>query len=121
MKRIKQLPCNFLFLHFLRRVQDNIRAVFNWIFYGVLRKRANPKGVAFYSPGSRSHPGYRNFHPSTLKGVHRRSMQPLQGWDLSLANTQGSSFLATLGYRIYPLWGTHLKIFVLHPFAPFRG
>src|SRR5688572_9226902 len=78
------------------------------------RFSANPGGIQSQSPGLRgtSYPGKRSKLFSTLKGLRptvARWMQPLQGWGIFLPLTQGSSFLATLGWMTQSLWDWPLR------------
>ena|SRR5688572_6825861 len=78
------------------------------------RFSANPEGIQSQSPGLQgtSYPGKGSKLLSTLKGLRSLAaprMQPLQGWRISMSLTQGSSFLATLGWMTQSLWDWPLR------------
>src|SRR6266850_7983443 len=47
--------------------------------------------------------------PTGLQQIVSRRMQPFQGWKYLRPVTQGSSFLATLGWKTQPRWGSRVR------------
>ena len=75
---------------------------------------SNPKGIVSSSPGLRgtSYPGTMPAGVSTptgLRPVAVTAPQPRWGCAASVRITQGSSFLATLGFETESLWDSHLE------------
>jgi hypothetical protein len=69
----------------------------------------NPKGVVSSSPGLRgtSYPGKapkQFLNPEGVVAWLGTEPQPLRGWEANLISTQGSSFLATLGFEPESRW-----------------
>ena len=77
-------------------------------------RRKNPEGISFFSPGLRSYPGLATQNQSNpngvLAGVNCMGTQPRWGCDPLDSDTQGSSSLATLGWRPESLWDSTNRI-----------
>src|SRR5207247_8210441 len=75
---------------------------------GAKTRRKNPEGISSFSPGLRSYPGLTTQNQSNPNGVLSSVMcmgpQPRWGCDPLDSDTQGSSSLATLGWRLESLW-----------------
>ena len=75
---------------------------------GAKARRKNPKGISSFSPGLRSYPGLTTQtipNPNgVLAGVRCTGTQPRWGCGPLDSGTQGSSSLATLGWRLESLW-----------------
>jgi len=73
-----------------------------------MTQRKNPEGILSFSPGLRSYPGLTTQNQSNpngvLAGVIGTGTQPRWGCDPLDSGTQGSSSLATLGWRLESLW-----------------
>ena len=85
---------------------------------GAKARRKNPEGISSFSPGLRSYPGLTTQNQSNpngvLSGVSCTGTQPRWGCDSLDSGTQGSSSLATLGWKPESLWDLPNRISAAH-------